>query len=252
MSLHRAKDMSIFDIFALLGKSKANNRKGLMESVLQQETTQSDRLQKEATTSQGEVPLTNEEQRTLSLDLMKIEHLALYNDNNNRVTQRNYLVLGIFIVSSALLPLAIQGGVSQRELALFYNIVVFFLMLLWTSNTDKIGEQNTELLQIEKRAGYQGIQSRRAIQRRKNHLLILPNALAVFVSKPTVGVPHMLAVRWGKQYWGTVGLVLSTDLLTLYLAGLRWDPLTIAAILCTFAVPAFIRHQRPVEEEEKR
>lgn len=191
---------------------------------------------------------TDEEQRALHIELMKIENQALYSDNNNRVTQRNYLLLGIFIVSSALLPLAIQNGIVHRQVALFYNVVVFFLMLLWGGNTDKMGEQNGEILQNEKKAHYRGVQTRRAARRKVRRTIPLPGPAASLARTQVITVPHVLEVRWGKQYWGTVGLVLSTDLLTLYLAGITWDPLSIAALACTFAVPLFIRHERPMEE----
>lgn len=211
----------------------------------QQETEKAAPQEQEATSAPTR---TAEEQRALHIELMKIENQALYSDNNNRVTQRNYLLLGIFIVSSALLPLAIQNGVVHRQVALFYNIVVFFLMLLWGGNTDKMGEQNGEILQNEKKAHYRGIQTRRAARRKARQTIPLPRPLASLARTQMITVPYVLEVRWGKQYWGTVGLVLSTDLLTLYLAGITWDPLSIAALACTVAVPLFIRHERPMEE----
>ncbi len=107
---------------------------------------QGDQDRQAFTTADEETPLTEQERRTLQVELMKTETQALYSDNGNRVTQRNYLLLGIFIVSSALLPLAVQNGVVHRQVALFYNIVVFFLMLLWGGNTDKMGDQNGEIL----------------------------------------------------------------------------------------------------------
>jgi len=196
-----------------------------------------------------ETPLPKQEQ-SVHIELLKIENQALYNDNNTRVTQRNYLVLGIFVVSTALLPLAVQGDVVHRQMALVYNIVVFFLMLLWGANTDKIGEQNGEIRQNEKKVLYQGVQTRRAINRTERRTLTLPSPVAVLLKTKTLEVPHVLAVRWGKQYWGTVGLVLSTDLLFLSIAGLRWDALTVAAVACTIGVPVCIRHERPMEEKQ--
>lgn len=210
---------------------------------------QGDQDRQAFTTADEETPLTEQERRTLQVELMKTETQALYSDNGNRVTQRNYLLLGIFIVSSALLPLAVQNGVVHRQVALFYNIVVFFLMLLWGGNTDKMGDQNGEILLNEQEARYHGVQTRRAARRKAKRTLPLPKRVAALVGMPTITLPRVLATRWGKQYWGTVGLVLSTDLLTLYLAGIGWDPLSIAALAFTVAVPVFIRHDRPVEEE---
>ena len=142
---------------------------------------------------------TDEEQRALHIELMKIENQALYSDNNNRVTQRNYLLLGIFIVSSALLPLAIQDGVVHRQVALFYNIVVFFLMLLWGGNTDKMGEQNGEILQNEKKAHYRGVQTRRAARRKARRTIPLPGPVASLARMQVITMPHVLEVRWGSN-----------------------------------------------------
>lgn len=222
-----------------------------METTLRKKATQASSGHHKSTSSAtDDETLLTEEQRALHAEMMKIENQALYSDNNNRVTQRNYLLLGIFIVSSALLPLAIQNGVVHSQVALFYNIIVFFLMLLWGGNSDKMGEQNAEILHNERKAKYRGVQTRRAANRAKKRIVVLPKVVASLVGKQDVELPRALAVRWGKQYWGTIGLILSTDSLTLYLAGVKRDLLSIAALICTIAVPIFIRHERPMEEEE--